>query len=324
MDTKQTERPRVPRSRQAPPAQKKKRPPEAVAPKKRSQEATAPQKRRSTPQEEPVRTTPDVVYVPPKPFNRSRLLLHLATIAAVVIAVILGLSVFFKVSRIEVAGMDKYTAQQIQDASGIRQGDHLLSFGRARAAGKIISQLNYIESVRINIRLPDTVVIEVVEVDVTYSLQDTAGNWWLISSQGKVIETAPGPGASRIQGVILENPTAGEQAIAFEDRTPATGEAGNPIPVTVTAAQRLKTAVDIAAFLETNGIIGQVSLIDVSDMGSLQLQYMDKFQVELGGTDELAYKIKCLKSAVNQFITSGTGILDISDPSAIKFLEGKE
>ena len=41
----------------------------------------------------------EVVYLPPKPFNRNRLLLHLATVTAVVIALLLGVSLFFKVDK---------------------------------------------------------------------------------------------------------------------------------------------------------------------------------------------------------------------------------
>ena len=37
----------------------------------------------------------DVVYIPPKPFRRGRFLLRLATVAAVVFALLLGMSIFF-------------------------------------------------------------------------------------------------------------------------------------------------------------------------------------------------------------------------------------
>ena len=43
--------------------------------------------RRSTPRRR--RPAADVVYVPPKPFNRNRFLLHMATVLAVVLVVVL-------------------------------------------------------------------------------------------------------------------------------------------------------------------------------------------------------------------------------------------
>ncbi len=272
------------------------------------------------------RTSLEVVYTPPKPFSRNRLLLRLATVAAVVIALVLGLSVFFKVGRIEISGVQKYTAWDIEQASGIQMGDNLFTFGEARASGRIINSLRYVKSVRIGIKLPDTVKIEVVEVEVTYAVQDNADKWWLISSEGRVIEEkgAVPADATQIIGVRLQNPVLGQPAVAFQQEQPTTDAEGNLIPVTVTAAERLQAVLSIAANLEANGIIGQAVSVDVTNLSDIGLQYQDKFQVKLGNTERMDFKIRCLKSAVNQFISSTGGILDISDPDRIHFDGQKE
>ena len=77
----------------------------------------------------------EVVYLPPKPFSRNRLLLRLATVVAVVLALVLGISVFFKVETVMVHGTNKYSANDILEASGIEVGDNLLTFSRAKAGG---------------------------------------------------------------------------------------------------------------------------------------------------------------------------------------------
>ncbi len=285
----------------------------------RPRRRTAPKR----PEQEQARPSQDVVYMPPKPFNRNRLILRLGTIAAVVIAVMLGLSVFFKVKNIEISGMKKYTAWDIEQASGIQKGDNLLTFGKARASGKIISNLRYVQSVRIGIKLPDTVKIEVIEVEVTYAVQDSAGKWWLISSQGRVIEQLakdPETAETKILGVKLLNPVLGQNAAAYQQEQPTTDEEGNVIPVTITAAQRLKMATDIAASLEENGIIGKAESIDVTNMGEIQLNY-NKFQVILGDGSQLDVKIKSMQAAMSRFISSNGGILDITDPNKIQFQE---
>lgn len=274
-------------------------------------------------EQEPVKSTPDVVYMPPKPFNRNRLILRLATIAAVVIAVMLCLSVFFKVQRIEISGMNKYSAWDIEQASGIQTGDNLLSFGKARASGKIMSSLRYVKSVRIGIKLPDTVKIEVVEVEVTYPIQDSTGKWWLMSSEGKVVDQVTGDSAAgtKITGVKLLNPVLGQMASAWQEEQPGTDEEGNVIPVTVTAAERLSAALEIATALEFNGIIGKAESVNVENLSDIRMQYDKKFQVILGTKTELPLKIRCLKSAVSQFISTEGGILDITDPNKIQFRE---
>ena len=80
----------------------------------------------------------DVVYTPPKPFRRGRFLLRLATVAAVVFAALIGMSIFFKVETVNVSGCVKYTAWDVSEASGIEQGSNLLSVSRAQISGNII------------------------------------------------------------------------------------------------------------------------------------------------------------------------------------------
>ena len=312
MDTRQTENRRKPikKTNTAPASRKKPSANRSRTTKKKAEE-------------ESVRVSPDVVYLPPKPFSRNRLILHLATVAAVVIALILGLSVFFKVEIIEISGMQKYTAWDIENASGIEKGDNLLTFGRTKAAGKIISALPYVKSARIGIKLPDTVKIEVVEVEVTYALKAQDGQWWLVSAEGKVVEKAANGQENRftkILGVQLENPVIGQQAVAWQDPQMPTDEVGNTVPITVTAADRLKTVVDITGFLELNGIIGQITSIDVNYLSDIQLWYGHQFQVKLGGTDQLSIKIARMKAAVAQ-MGAGEGVLDIRDPDEILFKE---
>ena len=80
--------------------------------------------RRSSKKQENKKPAQDVVYMPPKPFNRNRFLLHLATVAAVVVAILLGISLFFKVNpdKILVSGNYKYTEWDIAEASGLKGG----------------------------------------------------------------------------------------------------------------------------------------------------------------------------------------------------------
>ena len=306
MDTKQKRRP---------PARK-------PAAKTTARPAATATKRRAPKKEEP-KISADVVYLPPKPFNRSRLALHLVTVIAVVLAVVLGLSVFFKVEVIEVSGFDKYTVQEVQDASGIKAGDHLLTFGRTKAAGKIISALPYVKSARIGIKLPNTVKIEIEEVDVTYALKASDGSWWLMSAAGKIVEQVADPDNIRhtkILGVQLQSPKVGEQAIAWQDPVPPTDEEGNPVPVTVTAAERLNTVITIAGFLEQNRIIGKMASIDVNYLMDIQLWYGNQYQILLGSTEQLGVKIATMKAALSQ-VDYDEGILDIHDPNNILFKE---
>lgn len=258
--------------------------------------------------------SPDVVYLAPKPFNRKRLLLRLATVVAVVMALLMGVSLFFKVENIVVSGVNKYDEWDISEAAGIT-GENLLTFSRAKAAGRIQAILPYVQNVRIGIKLPNTVKIDIVEVDVTYSIKDSNDKWWLVSAEGKVVAEAQlgeEEGFTKLLGTQLENPVIGEMATALEPAPTQTDEAGNPVPPVVTGAKRLEVALDIAGYLETYGMIGQVVSIDVNNMGDIQLWYGQRYQVKLGDDMQLSYKMRCLKSVVENSNKYDSGILDIS------------
>ena len=132
--------------------------------------------------------TPAMIYTQPVSFNSRRLAIQLITILAVVLALVLGMSVFFKVKQIGVAGAKSYPEWTIAQTSGIKEGDNLLTINRTKASGKIVANLPYVKSARIGIKLPDTVIIEIEESPVLYSIQDQDGVWWLINSDGKVAE----------------------------------------------------------------------------------------------------------------------------------------
>ena len=136
--------------------------------------------------------TPAVIYTQPQAFNRNRLLVQLLTVVAVVAALVLGLSVFFKVEKITVTGAEVYSAWAIREASGISEGDNLLTFSRARAGAQIRAALPYVDKVRIGIKLPETVIIYIEELSVAYAIKSSDGDWWLINSDGRVVEQVDG------------------------------------------------------------------------------------------------------------------------------------
>ena len=277
-------------------------------------------------EKEAPRPLQDVVYMPPKPFMRNRLLLRLATVGAIVLALVLAMSVFFRVEHIQVSGMDQYTAWDISLASGIHQGDSLFSLELPAAAAKI-KELNYVKDVRIGIRLPNMVIIDITEVRVTYAIKAQGDDWWLVDSSGRIIEKAQADtqdNYTKILGVHLQNPKAREQAVALETSVPGVDEDGNTIPVTVTAAHRLNVALHIADYLESNGIIGQAASIDVNDLGNLQVWYGQQYQIKLGDEMELSYKISLAKGAIDTLSAEShnSGVLDVSltvDKTGVKY-----
>ena len=290
--------------------------------------ATKQKRRRPAPAPERRSAAPEVVYTPPEPLDRKKLILRLTTVAALVLALFMGFSIFFRVDRIVVTGNDKYTAWAIREASGIEEGESLLTFGKAKAAGKITGALPYVKSVRIGVTLPGTVNIYIEELEVVYSALDEAGNWWLLSADGRLVEQTSQTKAKEntiLKGFTLLEPKAGEQAEAVEpdpDVT-ATGPEVEETVVTVTNRERLETALAILTRLELNEVLGKAASIDVTDMGNIELWYGSQYQVLLGDAGLIDEKIDHMCAAIGQMGSHQSGILDITytvEPEGVRCL----
>jgi cell division protein FtsQ len=276
----------------------------------------------------PSRPAQPIVYTQPKVFNRNRMLLKLLIVASVVLALVLGMSIFFKVEVIQVSGAKAYSEHTVWEASGIKKGDNLLTFSKARASGQIQAKLPYVDSVRIGIKLPNTVNIYIEELEVAYAVECSDGLWWLITSEGRVVEQI-GSGTAetytKILGVRLYKPVVNEMAASVEeappvaepsDSTESTDATGETQPAVVTGAQRFSAALSILKSMELNDIVGEAASVDVTNLGAVELWYGQRYQVNLGniydGNYALDYKIACMKTAVAQMGEYETGILDVS------------
>ncbi len=272
----------------------------------------------------------DVVYTQPMAFHKGRFMLRLLTVVGVVVAVILSMAIFFKVKTVAVSGTDKYTAWDIRVASGIREGENLLTLSDAQISGRITTALPYVKQVRVGIKLPDTVNIVIEELEVTYAMQATDESWWLISAEGRVVDSvnfADAQGHTQILGVRLASPVVGQQAVAEEPTQEATGDLpeGATKPVTVKGSERLNLVVAILQNLEESGVLGQMKSIDVTNVGAIELWYENRFQINLGDNTQLSRKIKAVKAAIDspEMGDYSTGTMDASFttwPDVVGFL----
>ena len=257
------------------------------------------------------------MYTQPAPFNKNKFILRLATVFAIVLAIVFGMSIFFKVDeeKITVSGTNKYTAWDVREASGIADGENLLTLSDATISNRILEKLPYIKWVRVGIELPDAVHIEVVEREVVYSIEAEDESWWLISADGLVVDQTTAAEAAeytQVLGVQITAPQIGKQAVAVE-QTPETDENGQTVPVTVYGRERLDAVISVLQSMEKSGVIGGASSVDVSNMSGLEIWIGKQYQVTLGDTSNLQYKIQVMKAAMDQ---KGEyheqGILDVS------------
>ena len=268
---------------------------------------------------------PPVTYTMPKPFSRGGFLLKLVSMVASVGAVLMCLSVFFRVEQVVVSGAEKYSAYSVMEASGVEIGDSLLTIRDASISGRVIAALPYVKEVRVGIKLPGTVNIQIEELDMTYAIQANDSSWWLIAADGRVIEQIDPTAASgytRILGLQVDGPRADQKVQAAEERTEsaeetestAADQSGMTLPTTVqiTGAQKLDVVLTVLQELEHNGVIGQIVHLDVSNLNNITMVYGQRFDIVLGTSENLSYKIAYMAQAIAQLPEYETGELDVS------------
>ena len=224
--------------------------------------------------------------------------------AGVVVAVVLTMIIFFRVEHIQVEGNSYYSQEEVLQVCGVATGDNLLTLSRGKISGSIMAPLKYIESVKVSRQLPNTVIIHVTESRPRYAVQDSAGDFYLMTAQGKIVEQIS-PGSAKeytmIQELIILPPTIGEEIQIHgsqEDGTKAKGQ--------LTAMQTLLAGIEDAA-------LGRhIASVQIPSSFKISLWYEDRFQVELGNTTRMDYKLEYLKAVVAQQESYVTGTIDLT------------
>ena len=115
------------------------------------------------------------------------LLYKMLSVIVICMAIVIALTLSFRVDSVVVSGQQRYTEEEIRTASGVHPGDNMYLLNKHEVARNILRELPYISTIRINRRLPDTLLIEIQESGKPMAVvQD--GSAWLVSSDGKIVE----------------------------------------------------------------------------------------------------------------------------------------
>lgn len=219
-------------------------------------------------------------------------------------AIVFAISVFFRVSSIEVVGAEHYTAQEVIDASGIDTGDSLATLNCSAAERSITTKLIYAGRVSVSRKMPDKVVIKVWESG-TVACVSTDDGIWIIDNYCRMLESVSSEKAAeyiQIDGVSAVSPKAGqEMAVAPEDKSKVT---------------YLK---DLLSAMNDADMLSDVQSIDVSNTANAQFGYLDRFTVKLGRMENTQYKLGLLLSAVQELDADETGTFDMSESKKASF-----
>lgn len=227
--------------------------------------------------------------------RRFGVLYKLLTLVVVCAAAVLALTLFFKVESVEVTGNSRYSAQEIQDACGVSLGDNLYLLSKPDMVQRLHQQLPYIDEVRITRRLPNTLCVQVTEFSTVYAVEQE-GTVWLLTSGGKIVETAAERGDTPlIDGCELLAPSlGGDVSFALE------------------LQNRQESLFALLTALESAELTGDVRAIHLGDPTVLSMDYTERFTVEMPYGADYPRLLRYLTLVIEELETNLTGVIDLT------------
>lgn len=237
--------------------------------------------------------------------NRGRFgpLFKLLCVVAVVVALTVGATVFFRVETVTVTGNQRYTQEEIVAASGIRTGDNLYALNKVRISRNIRTTLPYVGELSINRSLPSTIYITVTEWEAVAQITAPDPAQAAAAQAGAAGDGsgAPSPVAAKepwlisVKGKLLEPAPADSKAIPVSGLTFLAPEAGDMLKVPEEEKLRLEALTALLEALEGSEMRGQVSAVRL-DSTRLTVRYLDRFDVRMRLNADFGYDLRLMQA----------------------------
>lgn len=172
----------------------------------------------------------------------------------VVVAVILSLTVFFKVTAVEVdASKSQYEAAQIRNASGIEEGDSLFLLNREKAVEQISTKLPYTGEIIIKRSFPSKVKVFVEDSTVTAAVKYN-DEYVILNESNKVLAKA-----SNIDSLNSLVKSQAKKKAARSPKNTKKKATGTTTTTTATTTTTTTTTVQSEPVTDANGMIVEPS-----------------------------------------------------------------
>lgn len=231
-----------------------------------------------------------------------------STLSFIVIcaALAFAMSVFFRVSNVEVTGAKRYTKDQIVDAAGISGGENLMLLDRAAVEQRVYRKLLYVGSVTVSRKLPNTVVIAVDESS-TFAAVETDSGTWLVDRSCRVIDKLS----------AQKNQT--DTYITVSGLKGVKPKKGETLSVAQADEGKLQYLKDLLTALSEAGISKDVTTLSVENSANPEMEYLARFKVRFGKDEDLASKLRLLAEVVPKLEDTDKGTIDLSQNKKAMF-----
>lgn len=227
--------------------------------------------------------------------QRSRHILGTAVLVIILLAIcmFISLKVLFIVRHVEMEGSSRYTREEIIGYCAIPLEENVFKIDTATLEENLPLEFTYVESADVQIRLPDKIVVKIVDSVPTYYNETTSGelSTYVIYSQNfkKLTVQAAAPEGLTGVSVNMENENARN--------------------ILVDIIEKIQSA-----------SYENITCIAVSDKGEVSFVYDDRITVKLGTMLDMDYKMKLSYHVLTKELQSDdTGTVDSTQAGSAVF-----
>lgn len=189
-------------------------------------------------------------------------------------------SSFFQIKFIAVNGNNNVTREEIIKLSSIYYGENIFRINK-RNSMKSIFQNPYVKMIKINRVMPNRVVIEIIEREIM-AYVPYVGSYLNIDEEGMILEINPAI-------TLIDLPVV--KGLKFE--TFKVGEV-----LDIENEEQFSTTILLIKEIKNAGMLNLISEIDVTDLSNIRLKIKEGIKANLGGADNIYYKISFSKSII--------------------------
>lgn len=230
------------------------------------------------------------------------------SLIVILVALVMAMTVFFRVHHITVQGNTRNSQEEILEAAGIQTGDNLFFVDLDAAGDRVLLQFPYLREVKLSRVLPDKIQMTVTEREPV-GVVESGGTLWITDGHGKVLESltkaqsAQAPEVPRIVGVELGDVYVGGKL------TPADESLDLVTPV-----------LEVLAALQENGLVNQVDTIRINSGFTVTFTYGEKYTVRMQIPCDVPGRISFLAQGLSKLDTQENGVIDLTVDKVFRFI----
>ncbi|MBQ9545094.1 MAG: FtsQ-type POTRA domain-containing protein [Clostridia bacterium] len=223
----------------------------------------------------------------------------IAVVCAAGVAAVL-IRTLCKVGEIGISPTELYDPQDIVEVTGIKIGDNLFSFSSAAAEKNIAQNFPYLDKISVRRVLPSGVSISFEHNMGTMAIR-LGDDYYAIDDDQTVLKKCEAPddgGVHRITVISdrISRCVVGEKMVYNDDNL-------------------FSMVDDICRAVDANGVLDKISFIDLTDTFDVTMDYDSRFEIKLGNTENMNYKIAMIVKVVAQLYPDDTGQIDVRETS---------